>query len=189
LKKRLADYIAQGGKILLSGKSGFNAEGKNEIPGVHLRRTGSVDLYPTYWRAKAAFSPGLSRSDRVVYLPGENIETGRGVSVWVERVLPYFKRTDLTFSSHFQTPPRAKADSHPAVVAGKNFVYFADPIFREYRQSGNIAVRDGCVGALRRLIGPAPFGEGLPSTILSIPRRRGHHLLLTLLHYIPTRKA
>jgi hypothetical protein len=39
------------------------------------------------------------------------------------------------------------------------------------------------------LIGPAPFGEGLPTTVLSVPRRRGKDLLLTLLHYIPTRKA
>src|SRR6202012_4598505 len=78
---------------------------------------------------------------------------------------------------------------HPAVVAGKNFVYFADPIFQEYRQAGNIAVRDGCLEALRRLIGPAPFGAGLPKTVLSVPRRRGRDLILTLLHYIPTRKA
>ncbi len=189
LEKRMVAYVAQGGKILLSGKSGFNASGKNEVPGVALRRTGSVDLYPTYWRTKAAFSKPLSRSDRVVYLPGENIETNRSVSVLVERVLPYFKRTDLTFSSHFQTPPQAKADRHPAVVAGKNFVYFADPIFQEYRQSGNIAVRDGCLEALRRLVGPAPFGHGLPGTVLSVPRRRRRDLLLTLLHYISTRKA
>ncbi len=189
LKKRLTTYIARGGKLLLSCKSGFNVDGKNEIPGLNFRRTGSVELYPTYWRAKTTFSPGLSRSDRVVYLPGENIEIDRNVSVWVERVLPYFNRTDLTFSSHFQTPPRKRADMHPAVVGGKNFVYFADPIFREYRQSGNIAVRDGCLEALRRLAGPAPFGHGLPTTILSVPRRRGRDLLLTLLHYIPTRKA
>ncbi len=189
LEKRLARYVAQGGKIVLSGRSGFGTDGKNAVPGVPLRWTGTVELFPTYWRAKAAFSPALSRSDRVVYLPGENVETGRGAAVWVERVLPYFKRTDLTFSSHFQTPPRARADRHPAVVGGKHFVYFADPIFREYRQSGNIAVRDGCLEAIRRLIGPAPFGAGLPNTILSVPRRRGKDLILTLLHYIPTRKA
>lgn len=125
----------------------------------------------------------------MVYLPDENVTCGRGASVWVERVLPHFKRTDLTFSSHFQTPPRAEADSHPAVAGGKNFAYFADPIFREYRQSGNIAVRDGCVQAISRLIGPASFGAGLPSTVLLVPRRRGRDLLLSLLHYIPTRKA
>ena len=107
----------------------------------------------------------------------------------VNRVLPYFKRTDLTFSSHFQTPPQAEADRFPAVVQGENFIYFADPIFREYRESGNIAVRDGWKAAIKRLIGPAPYGDGLPTTILSVPRRRGDDLLLSLLHYIPTRKA
>jgi hypothetical protein len=29
----------------------------------------------------------------------------------------------------------------------------------------------------------------LPKTVLGVPRRRGHDLILTLLHYIPTRKA
>jgi hypothetical protein len=189
LKKRLDAFVGRGGKVLFSGRSGFAADGACEIAGINLRRTGTVELYPTYWRTKKAFSPALSRSDRVVYLPGETVEAGRGAEVWVERVLPYFKRTDLTFSSHFQTPPQAKTDPHPAVVGGKSYVYFADPIFGEYRQSGNTAVRDGCHEALCRLIGPAPFGHGLPTTVLSVPRRRGRDLLITLLHYIPTRKA
>ncbi len=39
------------------------------------------------------------------------------------------------------------------------------------------------------MVGPAPFGHGLPSTVQVYPRRRGADLLLTLLHYIPIRKA
>jgi hypothetical protein len=109
--------------------------------------------------------------------------------ILIDRVLPYFKRTDLHFSSHFQTPPVAEVDRHPAVIAGERFVYFADPIFREYRQSGNVAARDGWKRAMIRLIGETPFGAGLPTTILSVPRRRGDDLILTLLHYIPLRKA
>ena len=93
------------------------------------------------------------------------------------------------FPPHFQTPPVADPDRHPAVVAGDRFVYFADPIFREYRQAGNIAARDGWKRAMQRLIGAPPFGAGLPTTVLSVPRRRGADLILTLLHYIPLRKA
>lgn len=189
LKKRLAPFLSRGGKLVFSGRSGFDATGKSEIPGIHLERLGTVEKFPTYWRAKESFSPALSRSDRVVYLPGEIVRTGRDATVLVERVLPYFRRNDLTFSSHFQTPPQAKADAHPAVIAGKNYVYFADPIFQEYRQSGNIAVRDGWKLAMQRLVGPAPFGDGLPTTVMSVPRRRGKDLILTLIHYIPTRKA
>jgi len=104
-------------------------------------------------------------------------------------VLPYFKRTDLTFSSHFQTPPQAEPDRFPAVISGKGFVYFADPIFREYRQTGNQAARDVWRRIIRDIVGEPLIGDGLPSTMLCIPRRLGRDLVVTLLHYVPVRKA
>ena len=125
----------------------------------------------------------------MVYSQGTQVVPGANAEVLVDRVLPYFRRTDLTFSSHFQTPPIARTDRFPAVIAGKNWVYFADPIFREYREAGNIVLRDVWRRVMERLIGAPPFGAGLPTTVLSIPRQRGRDLLLTLLHYIPVRKA
>jgi hypothetical protein len=188
LVDKIKNYLAKGGKLLLSGNSSFDSEGQNEL-GLPLQLVGKTEKFPTYWRTKQEFSSSLSRSDRVVYSQGFNVESDSQSQIWVERVLPYFQRNDLTFSSHFQTPPQAQSDSFPAVIAGENFVYFADPIFREYRHSGNIAVRDGWKLATRKLIGRAPYGEGLPTTVLSVPRRRGNDLLLTLLHYIPVRKS
>ncbi len=189
LKRSLDLYLARGGKIIFSSVSAFTREGTCELADIKLKCVGPVTLYPTYWRACESFSPDLALSDRVVYASGHNVEAGSDVEVWVERVLPYFRRTDLTFSSHFQTPPQANSDKYAAVLGGANFCYFADPIFREYRQSGNIAVRDGWRAAMQRLIGAPHFGSGLPTTMLTIPRRSGPDLLLTLLHYIPTRKA
>ena len=189
LNQKLARYVQDGGKVLFSGHSAFDDSGNCQVPGVAVRTTGTVGLFPSYWRTPAGFCPALESSDRVVYLPGEEVVADNGITVLAQRVLPYFKRNELKFSSHFQTPPRAEADSHPAVLAGSNWVYFADPIFREYRQSGNIAVRDGWKAAMVRLIGTALFGSGLPSTVACIPRRRGQDLILTLLHYVPTRTA
>jgi len=190
LKTKLAAHLKRGGKLIFSARSGFADDGSCEIPGMPIQRKGTVES-ATYWRVNADFSPSLSRSERVVYLPGEEVvtTTKRGVKVLAARVLPYFERTELKFCSHFQTPPQAKADPHPAILAGGGWVYFADPIFREYRQSGNIAARDAWLAAMRRLVGPAPYGDGLPTTILVVPRRRARDLILTLLHYIPTRKA
>jgi len=188
LAAKLNDWRKAGGTLILSDRSGFDAEGKMMLDGIPLRRKGEVTLFPTYWRSRAEFHPALARSDRVAYLAGSEVEA-EGCEVLVERVLPYFKRTDLTFSSHFQTPPIAEANAFPAVVKGEGFVYFADPIFLEYRQYGNIAQRDGWQQAMLDLAGPAPFGHELPKTVLSVPRRRGDDLILTLLHYIPTRKA
>jgi hypothetical protein len=188
LRKKLLAYMNEGGKLLLSGHSGFGPHNDHELC-LPLRIVSDVEKFPSYWRAASEFSPVLSRSDRVVYQRGLNVQSGPQTEVLVQRVLPYFQRSDRAFCSHFQTPPQSGADAFPAVIAGAGFIYFADPIFREYRRSGNTAVSDGWKAAVARLIGPAPFGEGLPSTVLAVPRRRGDDLLLTLLHYIPTRKS
>jgi hypothetical protein len=189
LREKLAAYHAAGGKLLLSHRSGQDAVGQWVLDFLPLRFEGAVDKFPTYWRARRDFWPELSSSDRVLYSQGLNVIPGRGTRVLVDRVLPYFKRTDLTFSSHFQTPPQAEPDRFPAVVAGKGFVYFADPIFREYRQSGNQAARDVWRRALRDLTGAPLTGDGLPSTVLCVPRRRKNDLIVTLIHYVPVRKA
>jgi hypothetical protein len=190
LLPKLQRYLDHGGKLIASFRSGMDAAGQWALR-KHLPLTvlGEVELHPTYWRARRDFDEDLSISDRVFYQAGLNVKPGRGIRVLIDRVLPYFKRTDLTFSSHFQTPPVRRPDAHPAALSGKNFAYFADPIFREYRKSGNIAARDAWRKVAEDLIGPAAFGAGLPTSILLTPRRRGKDLILTLLHYIPQRKA
>ncbi len=188
LIEKLEAWRSGGGKLIISDRSSFGADGAVVLKGIPLERKGEVELFPTFWRSRAEFHPALARSDRVVYQAGSEVDATGG-EVVVKRVLPYFKRTDLMFSSHSQTPPVAEESAFPAVVSGEGFVYFADPIFREYRQYGNTAVRDGWRQAMLNLIGPAPVGNGLPTTMLCVPRRRGDDLLVTLLHYIPTRKA
>jgi hypothetical protein len=188
LRDKLKEYLASGGRVLLSGRSSFDEDGANVL-GLPLNVVGEVEKFPAYWRAKPEFSPSLSRSDRVIYLRGLNVAAGAETQTLSERVLPYFQRSDLQFCSHYQTPPQAEPHQYAAIIAGPQFVYFSDFIFREYRRSGNTAVQDGWKAAMQRLIGDAPFGDGLPSTLLCVPRRRGEDLLLTLLHYIPTRKS
>jgi hypothetical protein len=189
LRLKLRNYYENGGKLLISHKAGRDAQGNWTLDFLPLSFEGEVEKYPTYWRAHEEFWPEFSKSDRVFYEQGLNVKGGDGTRVLVERVLPYFKRTDVKFSSHFQTPPNKETDQFPAVVAGERFVYFSDPIFREYRQAGNIAARDVWKRTMESLVGEAPFGSGLPTTVLSVPRRRGNDLILTLLHYVPLRKA
>lgn len=189
LRRRLVRFQQSGGKLILSGRSAFLDSGEPALPGLGLRSVGTVDAYPTYWRVDPSFDARLARSERVFYGAGQCIETDTGIDILARRASPYFRRTEVAFASHFQTPARAESDPYPAIVAGTNFVYFADPVFTDYRQSGNTAARDAVSAALQRLVGVAPFGHGLPTTVLCTPRRRRTDLLLTLLHYIPTRKA
>jgi hypothetical protein len=187
LVEKLRTFYQNGGKLIVSHRAVFNTEGQFLLDFLPLSFHGEAEKWPTFWRATQDFLP-QAQGDRVFYQRGLCVR-GEGLETLVQRVLPYFQRTDTHFCSHFQTPPQKDADEFAAVVAGERFVYFADPIFREYRQTGNVAARDGWKAAMQRLVGPAPFGEGLPTTVWSAPRRRGNDLLVTLLHYIPVRKA
>ena len=194
LAGKLRTYYEAGGRLLLSCRAGFDAVGRWALDFLPLSFGGEwgkpVEKYPTYWRTREEdMQDAVGHADRVCYLPGVEVMAGAGTRVLVERVLPYFQRTDASFSSHMQAPPMADADPSPAVVTGERFVYFADPIFREYRETGNLLMRDSWHDAMNLLIGPPPIGDGLPTTIQSFPRRRGDDLILTLLHYVPTRKA
>ena len=186
--EKLRSFYIGGGKLLISHKGGCDASGKWALDFLPIEISHDLELYPSFWRTDVSFSPELARTDRVFYQQGL-VVSAPGCEVLVERVLPYFKRDDVRYCSHLQTPPRPESSGQPAVIAGERFIYFADPIFREYRQSGNIAARDAWKLAMQRLIGAAPYGDGLASTIQIYPRRRGADLILTLLHYIPVRKA
>ena len=192
LAGKLRAYYENGGRLLLSYRSGFDASGDwalDFLP-LNIRDKGrDVAQFPTYWRSGLEMRPAVGETDRVCYMAGVEVEVGVETRVLVERVMPYFQRTPERFSSHYQVPPQPAADPSPAVVEGERFIYFADPIFREFRETGNLMMRDSWHLAMNALIGKPPYGDGLPKTILSVPRRRGNDLILTLLHYVPTRKA
>jgi hypothetical protein len=187
--EKLRQYYTEEGKLLISHRGGCDASGAWALDFLPLAIEGALEEFPAYWRTDAAFSVELARTDRVFYEQGLRIRAGDGCQVWIERVLPYFRRDDVRYCSHLQTPPRPESSGQPVLVASERFIYFADPIFREYRQAGNIAARDAWKRAMLHLVGPAPYGHGLASTIQIHPRRRGNDLILTLLHYIPIRKA
>jgi hypothetical protein len=191
LQHKLREYYAGGGKMILSYRSGIDAAGDWALDFLPLRQMGEAERWPSYWRTSESFSPELALSDRVIYSRGLTAEptAGSAAKMLIERVLPYFQRTDAHFSSHFQTPPTAAGSGEAAVLAGDRFIYFGDPVFREYRQTGNPAVRIAWRAAMARLIGASDYGDGLPSSIHLVPRRRGADLILTLLHYVPVRKA
>ncbi|PTX96137.1 beta-galactosidase [Spartobacteria bacterium LR76] len=185
---KLGVFYDQGGSLLISHAGACDADGTWLLDFVPVCISGTCAYEQTYWRTKAEFSADLALADRVIYQKGFVI-TAPECEILAERVHPYFNRDAVRYCSHLQAPPKPIPSAEPAVVAGERFVYFADPIFREYRQSGNIAVRDAWRESMLRLAGPPTFGYGLATTVQIYPRRRGRDLILTLLHYIPVRKA
>lgn len=189
LYQKLRAYYEAGGKLMLSYRAGFGTDGRWKLDFLPLEFHGELEKYPSYWRTTETFWKEARGSDRVFYEAGLQVKGGQGTRVLVERVLPYFKRTDAHFMSHFQTPPIATSDQYPAVLAGKNFVYLADPVFSGYRYHGVTFYRDVVERLTQMLMGSPRVGGGLPRGVLAVPRRRGDDLIVTLLNYQAVRKA
>ena len=190
LARKLAAFHRRGGCLLLSADSGYAAAGKWALPPMAFAAAVSKAAgKPVYWRARADFDPDMAQADRVIYERGRDVHAGRGATVLIDRVLPYFDRTDSHFCSHFQTPPQPSADRLPSLLAGDSWAYFADPVFREYRQSANQAVKSAWQAVMTRLVGPPSIGAGLPGSVLVVPRRWNDNLRLTLLRYVPVRRS
>ncbi len=194
LRKKLAAYSAAGGKILAASNTAFATYEPGTCgwgPFSSLTFLGEGAFAPAYLSARASgpLAAALGTDDRVIYQRGLRVKAAKGVAVWADRVAPYFRRSDLRFCSHFQTPPDKKIAGEIGVAGGENWAYFADPIFSEYRQSANLAVSRAFNATIARLIGPPPHGQGLKSTVRLYPLRAGRDLKLTLLHYLPERRA
>jgi hypothetical protein len=188
LKTKLDAYIAKGGKLMVSYKSGFDKDGKWAIPQIPLTNDGDVDAYPTFWKPSAKL--GVSESERVFYQQGIKARiSDPSYKVEVERVVPYFARNNDQFCSHFQTPPKEVDTKYPAVVSNGQITYFSDPIFKEYRKAGNLFLRNTLQKLIENAVGKPAVGAGLPASVMVIPRKKGKDLLVTLLNYIPVRKA
>ena len=190
LKKNLTEYYAAGGKLLLTGTAGYDEAGSWALDFLPLAREGGIENEkPVYWQFNDAVAPAEAGVDRVLYHRGPAITAHGEAEVVAWRQEPYFQRTDLEFCSHFQAPPRPGEPTGPAVVCGDRWACVADPMFRDYRESGGVVIGTMWRLLVKRLIGTPAVGGELPTTVLSVPRRQGDDLLLTLLHYVPVRKA
>lgn len=191
LWRKVAAFESAGGKVIAAGNTLFDGKGKGWRLFQNLENAGEAAFAPAYWRARpeSPIASALGGDDRVVYDRGLRLRCGGGVQVWADRVAPYFQRSDLRFCSHFRAPPRPAISGEPAIVAGERWVAFADPIFSEYRKCANLAVARAFRAAVEHLIGPPRFGHGLKSTVRLYPLRAGKDLHLTLLHYLPERRA
>jgi len=189
LKEKLNNRIKDGGKTLISFRSGFDKNNEWALTQLPLHCDGETEAWPTFWKPTASFQKNGFASERVFYQRGLNMKPSGDFKVLIDRVVPYFKRSDLKFCSHFQTPPDRVDQIYPAVMSNKNVIYFSDPIFREYRQSGNLFIREILSEIIVQMVGKPLAGYGLPPSILSVPRKRNNDLIVTLLNYIPVRKC
>ncbi|NLG14544.1 MAG: beta-galactosidase [Lentisphaerae bacterium] len=152
LKKRLDTYLGKGGKLLLSGTSGLDAEGKMMFD-IGGEVKGKSPFCPDYVRFGDDVRPPSISSPMVMYLPSQRLKVTDGISLGDVHD-SYFNRTDYRhFCSHQHTPNRLEASGFSAGVMKGQIMYLAHPMFGIYRGWGCVPVGEFLRNAIRLLLG------------------------------------
>lgn len=195
LAARVREYLAAGGRVVASHRSGLAAE-RDEfaLPELGIRYLAEARHSPDYVVAGPELSGGILPGEHVFYDRGLEVEALPGAAALAEVWHPYFDRTWDHFCSHRHTPVEGPA-GFPAAVATEQAVYFVHPLFSGYMRHGARVYKQLFLNALRRLL-PDPLVEtDAPTTArITLTRQaaapgRPARTVAHLLHYIPEQRC
>ncbi len=164
LKIKLDNYLANDGKLLLSGNSGLNSDKSGFLWDIGAEFCGPSNFSPDYILPTAELQPEFVSSPLVMYMRANRIKvtSGRSLGKIYE---PYFNRSFRHFSSHQHTPYKPEASEYDCGVLNGNILYLTHPIFSLYRGFGAVAYKNYCQKALHLLLGnDITVTTNLPST-------------------------
>jgi hypothetical protein len=150
LQEKLDNFIAQGGKVLATGKSGLDIEQKEFLLDFGVKYEGNNTYKPDYFIPSFSYH-GLGSTAFVMYSDGIKLSLNGG-EVLGEREDSYFNRDLLHFCSHRHTPNEPNKRS-PGMVKGKAGIYIAWNIFDDYATKASLILKDTIKVALDELLG------------------------------------
>jgi Alpha-L-fucosidase./Beta-galactosidase trimerisation domain. len=191
LKDKLNTFKKNGGCILLSYKSGMDAEGKQFVlPGLGIEFVEEAQYSPDYIKALKPVEKGLMKTEYVMYDKGLWVKPLNGTETLADIWNPYFNRNYKHFCSHFQTPVD-KASGYPAVTKNDGMIYFSHPVFSMYYKHGYRAYKQLVINCLELLIKNKLIITNAPTTAhmyLNQQTDRKRYVA-HILHYIPERRS
>lgn len=190
LAAKLQVYLADGGALVASYKSGLNPEGEAfALPELGVIYEGEAPWSPDF------IIPGQLGGERpeaghVMYHGGLQVQVAEGAEVLSPMLKPYFNRTWQHFCSHRHTPAEGPAE-YPGAVRQGSCVYFIHPLFGLYDKCAPRWVKQLVAGALELLLPEPLVRHDGPSTALVTlndqPAQR--RAVLHVLHYVPERRG
>ncbi len=191
LAAKLDKFVAGGGKLIASHRSGLNEAGDAfalKCLGVDL--VGDAEFSPDFIVPAGDIGAGLPKTEHVMYTKGLAVKLRKGAKALAETKLPYFNRTWEHFCSHRHTPSAHKRGD-AAVVQKGNCIYFMHPIFTEYAENTPRWCKQLILNALDMLLPDPVVRHDGPSTVVATlnKQKAEKRLALHLLHYIPERRS
>jgi len=178
LKSRLDAYLANGGRLLLTGESGLWKDGEGFAFDIGAEFSGASPFSPDFVLPIEELRGDFVFSPVVMYLRSQRIKVTTGQSLG-EVFDPYFNRTYAHFCSHQHTPFREEPSGYDCGVRKGNITYLAHPVFSLYRTYGAVAYRHFITNVIESLLGAQRSLEtSLPSTgRVALNRQENRHIL------------
>lgn len=187
LSDKVKEYLAKGGKILLSGESGLNDEDAFFTDcGIKYLGRSEIDasyLVPAYDMEPNGIAPYL------MYERGHLIEIQDQVEQLAYMQDSYFNRSFRRFCSHQNTPNDPQSQK-PGVVLSGSIGYIAWNVFTEYGKNGAYHQKRIVSDMLDRLLGSQKtLTTDLPSNgIVTLMEQKEQNRYVNHLLYAVTKK-
>ena len=151
-KEKILQFMAKGGKLLLTGSSGLDENGEFAV-NFGVKYNGKNEFLPNYLRPTFDLYPN-GETSYIMYSQCHDValEDGFKGEVRALRNDPYFNRTSEHFCSHRHTPYDREKTAVGAVVTDK-VGYLAWNIFSEYKQVGSIHLKYAVMDVIDMLLG------------------------------------
>ena len=163
LKTKIDAFLAKGGKLFLTGKSGLLADGSGFAFDIGADYAGESPNQPNYLTCGDELKIDFITSPLVMYAKSQQIKPTSGKVLSGVRE-SYFNRTWEHYCSHQHTPDAWDSDYAGAVHNG-NILYLAHPIFSIYQGLGAVTYRQYAANAIRLLLGDgSSLATNMPST-------------------------
>lgn len=183
LRDKLLDYVAAGGRLLLTGQSGLAEEGGFALDIGARWCEESPFLGGDYALPDASLRADYVTDPVFMYLPAQRVEItdGQGLGMVYE---PYFDRTPVHFSGHRNTPSKTEPSIYPVGVRKGSITWLAHPVFTSYRRSGAQAILAYAEKAIRTSLGTSAMIETSLPRAGRVTLRRQEEQRRTILHLL-----
>ncbi|MCM3712979.1 alpha-L-fucosidase [Alkalihalobacillus oceani] len=188
---KLEQYLADGGALLASYRSGLNKEGTAfTLSSLGINYVGEAPFSPDFIVPNESLGEGLPETEHVMYLQGLHVEAVESSHVIAPAITPYFNRTWEHYCSHRHTPSAGKA-GYPAIIQNEQVIYFIHPVFTQYDENAPKWVKQLVLNAVANLLPEPTLQHDGPSTLLTTvnEQKKERRWIVHLLHYIPERRS
>lgn len=162
LAKKLSDYVASGGQLLMSGESGLAADGSGFALDISAELRGLSPFNPTFLRPHQEYAPD-DVSDPFIFMGPSLMIAAQGETQSLGDVFdPEFNRTTHHFNGHINAPARREPSGNSCGIQvkkgihGGGITYLPHFVFSLYRELGPYTVRQYVAKVLRAMLAKEP---------------------------------